>query len=122
MSLRLGFWKDCWIYTNKSERASIKHIISHLKKVKSSSINNLDKANTQTSKTSLRHGLWYLVAARVIRVQQHGEARIFSLTDNWLLNAKKQTQPFNKYNSKSNTASEENTVSNNTEVLENAES
>lgn len=48
----------------------------------------------------MRNALLYLLAARVLRVQQHKEVRVYSLTDNWLVKLKKLTEPYQHNNYK----------------------
>jgi len=102
MSQALRFWKDCWIYTKKSERDNITYVIKRLREAKTICLSQLIRERKgKASETSLRNALLYLLAARVVRVQQHNEVRIYKLTENWFINLKKLTTPFNKINYKS---------------------
>ncbi len=84
--IAIQFWKgaggDCWIYPVKTEKHNMHAIIEILKKTKSSTICNLAskiKSSTITTSAVLR----ILLVLRVVRVQQHRDARIWSLTKDW---------------------------------------
>lgn len=106
MSQRFGFWKDCWIYTNKTERANMKFVLSELKKHKSICLSMLQRKKGKGSKDSIRNALLYLLVARVIKVEQHREVRVYTFNKAWLVKLKKMTTPFKLDPSKRQPASE----------------
>jgi hypothetical protein len=84
MSQRIGFWKDCWIYTKKKERDVMKEIIKVLQDNKSVCSSAFERLfSFKSNEHSIRVGLFYLLCLRIVRVQQHKEVRVYTLVDGW---------------------------------------
>lgn len=95
----LRFWKGCWIYPKKVEKANMKAIIQVLKKNRSVSTMHLYemvKDRTGTCCVAFRHSLFILIALKVIRVQQHRDVRVYSLTNGWNFKLSKAIIKFNE--------------------------
>ena len=95
MSQRLGFWTDCWIYTKRTERDNMKFIIKSLQKHKTRTITKITR-EAGSSDAAMRVAVLYLLAARVVKVQQHRDAKVYMLNKNWFVNLKKMTTPYSK--------------------------
>lgn len=99
MSQSFIFWNDCWIYLRKSELQTMQLIVKILQKEESMTLYNIVKSSLKIKKLSsntITMALFKLLAGRIIKVQQHGENRIFSLTLDWEEKLKKALCPFQK--------------------------
>jgi len=77
MSKSFILWKGCWIYMRETERKNMTQIIKILERVESASISYFRK-KIKASGGGVTHALWLLVGAKILKVQQRKEARIFS--------------------------------------------
>lgn len=82
MSQRLGYWKDCWVYTKQSERDNMKAIIKLLKE-NSTLCRTAIMRGLKKSHHSINNALNHLLIIRVVKVKQHGEVKIYSLNKGW---------------------------------------
>ena len=97
MSQSFIFYRGSWIYLRKSELLIMKEIINILKRRKSiSTYNLLYSMEKICHKDSVRRGLCNLMNARIVKVQQHADARIYLLVDTWEEKLEKALEPFIK--------------------------
>lgn len=95
MSQSINFWAGCWIYTNKIERENMRFIISYLKKNRSVCLSELQRRSPRT-RHAIRNALLYLLVARVVKVEQHGDVRVYKFNEGWIEKLKKAMTPYSK--------------------------
>ena len=96
MSKAFRFGAQSWIYAKKTELENAKFIINHLQKVKSVCLLQLMTSKGIKQRNTLRTMLFLLLAAKITRVRQHNDVRVWSLHPSWIKNLKKMCTPYIK--------------------------
>lgn len=110
MSQSMTFWSDCWVYTKKSERDSMREVIRVLKQCKTATLTNISSSVKDSCKHSVRTALLYLLIIKAVNVKERSvrgsfkSARIFSLMPGYAERlAKAFSFQYNKRENKSKT-------------------